>query len=226
MFDNTIARHEIPLFRGAVIASMGGDANILYHNHQGDDGFRYSYPLIQYKRIRGKAAIVCLNEGADIIGQFLAEGTREFMIGTQRVIMSPASLRPAQILMQTWQEDFTYTIRRWLPLNTENYRRYQEAEGLVQRIALLESILKANLLSMAKGLGIQVSKEIRVTITNLSEPYLQKNKGIRLMAFDAEFRSNFSIPDFAGIGKNASIGYGVVTRKRNRDKENTNNKEE
>lgn len=222
LFDGEIARHEIPLFRGAVLASMGDKANVLYHNHLGDEGYRYSYPLVQYKRIRKKAAIVCLNEGADIIGQFLAEGVREYQIGDHVVTMSPSSLLPARIIMQTWQDEFSYSIRRWLPLNSDNYRRYQAMEGMAERITLLEGILKANLLSMAKGLGIQVTSEIKVTITNLSDPYMQKNKGVRLMAFDAEFKSNFSIPDFAGIGKNASIGYGVVTRKYRREKENTN----
>lgn len=224
-FDGEIARHEIPLFRGAVIASMGGDANELYHNHR-EDRYRYSYPLVQYKRIRGKAAIVCLNEGVNIIGQFLSEGVREYQIGDHIVAMSPESLRPAQVLMQTWQDEFHYSLRRWLPLNSDNYRRYQAADSLANCVALLEGILKANILSMAKGLGITVEHEITATITQLSDPYLQKNKGTKLMAFDLEFKSNFSLPDFAGLGKNASIGYGVVTRKYRKFKDNTNNNEE
>ena len=226
LFDTEIARHEVPLFRGAVIASMEGDASVLFHNHRDSEGYRYSYPLIQYKRIHGKAAIVCLNEGADTIGQFLSQGVREFSLGDRSVSMSPAMLRPERIIMQTWQDEFHYSLRRWLPLNTENYRRYQACEGLAERIALLEGILRGNILSMAKGLGITVEHEITVTITSLSEPRLLRNKGIKLMAFDLEFRSNFSLPDFAGMGKNASIGFGVVTRKRRKRIETENNNEE
>lgn len=226
MLDGEIAAHEIPLFRGAVIASMGNTANVLYHNHRENEGYRYAYPLIQYKRIHRKAAIVCLNEGADIIGQFLSEGVKEYRIGDHTVKMSPESLRPARLLMQTWQEDFHYSLRRWLPLNSDNYRRYQAAEGLSDRIALLEGILRGNILSMAKGLGITVEHEITVTITTLSAPRLLKNKGVKLMAFDLEFKSNFTLPDFAGLGKNASIGYGVVTRKHGKRIETENNQEE
>lgn len=226
LFDNEIARHEIPLFRGAVIASMRGDANVLFHNHRIEEGYRYSYPLIQYKRIHGKAAIVCLNEGADIIGQFLSEGVRELNLGDRQVTMSPAMLRPERVIMQTWQDEFHYSLRRWLPLNSENYRRYQSCDGLAERIALLEGILRGNILSMAKGLGITVEHEITVTITSLSEPRLLRNKGIKLMAFDLEFRSNFSLPNFAGLGKNASIGFGVVTRKQREQIETENNQEE
>ena len=35
------------------------------------------------------------------------------------------------------------------------------------------------------------------------------------MAFDIEFVTNMSLPDYIGIGKNASIGYGVITHVRN-----------
>ena len=48
IFDTEIRYKEIPLFRGAVINSMGDKANLLYHNHTGDDTLRYYYPLIQY----------------------------------------------------------------------------------------------------------------------------------------------------------------------------------
>ena len=57
-FDANILYKEIPLFRGAVLKSMGDNADLLYHNHTGENTFRYSYPLIQYKRLGGKAARV------------------------------------------------------------------------------------------------------------------------------------------------------------------------
>lgn len=38
------------------------------------------------------------------------------------------------------------------------------------------------------------------------------------MAFDVEFKANLSIPDYVGIGKNASIGCGVITRVIDKDK--------
>ena len=39
-FDADILYKEIPLFRGAVLSSMGKDADLLYHNHTGDNTFR------------------------------------------------------------------------------------------------------------------------------------------------------------------------------------------
>ena len=31
------------------------------------------------------------------------------------------------------------------------------------------------------------------------------------MAFDIEFKTNLSLPQYIGIGKNASVGYGTLT---------------
>ncbi|MBQ1723026.1 MAG: hypothetical protein II034_04455, partial [Muribaculaceae bacterium] len=64
-YDIDIENWEVPLFRGAVINAMGTSANMLFHNHIGDDEFRYRYPLVQYKRLGGKAAIVAVAQGAD-----------------------------------------------------------------------------------------------------------------------------------------------------------------
>ena len=64
-FSNTITLKEIPLMRGALIHALDSNSNLLFHNHD-ESGLRYAYPLIQYKRINNKAAMVCINEGADV----------------------------------------------------------------------------------------------------------------------------------------------------------------
>ena len=209
-FDTEISDKEIPLFRGAILKILGEQANLLYHNHIGETSFRFSYPLIQYKRIGGKAAIVGIEEGADILGQFLTKVPVDSILGERKMHLEVRNAIPARFRVQTWQTNFRYHITRWLPLNTENYKGYQMAEGLVERISMLEHVLKGNLLSMLKGLGIFLEDELKVHITQLSDSYILYNKGVALTAFDADFSCNLSIPDFMGIGKNASIGYGVV----------------
>lgn len=221
-FDTEISYKEIPLFRGAVINSMGDKANLLYHNHTGDETFRYSYPLIQYKRLGGKASIVCIEEGADIIGQFMSEMTNSIMIGERKTKCNTDRIMPTKLLVQTWKSSFSYQIFRWLPLNKENYIRYQATEGMIEKIALLEKILKGNLLSMLKGLAIFLEDELKVKISNLSEPYILHNKGVALMAFNADFNCNLSIPNYIGIGKNASLGYGIIHQKKKENQQKGN----
>lgn len=55
-FENEIASNAITQFRGAVLASLD-EKDILFHNHD-EDKLRYSYPLIQYKRVHKKAAVM------------------------------------------------------------------------------------------------------------------------------------------------------------------------
>jgi len=209
-YDTEIRYEEIPLFRGAVLKGLGYNANVLYHNHIGNDTFRYSYPLIQYKRLNSKAAITCIEEGADIIGQFMSEAPDTIMVGQKELKCEVARVLPAKILVQTWSRPFNYYLNRWLPLNAKNYLLYKSTEDENERKAMLENILKGNLLSMLKGLGIHLEDELLVRITQLSDSYIIYNKGIALMAFNANFTSNLSIPNNLGIGKNASIGCGIV----------------
>ena len=220
--DAEIRQSEVSLFRGAVIHSLGEHPNVYFHNHLDDDKFRYAYPLIQYKRLEGKAAIVCVEDGVDIIGQFLTEVDGTLTIGDRQVTCNTGRIQPARILVQTWEEMFNYHISRWLPLNSQNYQRYKGIEGVVEKVSFLENILKANLLSMLKGLDIHLEKELILKITEIGDSYLIYNKGVKMMAFNADFKCNLSIPNNIGIGKNASIGCGIVHQLR-KDKDINNN---
>ena len=223
-YDLPISNKEIPLFRGAVLHSMGDKANLLYHNHTGEDTFRYSYPLVQYKRLNGNAAMVCVEEGADVIGQFFTESDGSLKIGEREAKCTVSKISPVRILIQTWQKPFKYHITRWLPLNAKNYRLYQNMDDEDEKRTFLEKILIGNLLSMLKGLDIQIEEELLLKITQISNPYIIYNKGVGMMAFNADFNCNLTIPNNLGVGKNASIGYGVVYRQRE-EKEQTEQEE-
>ncbi len=61
---------------------------------------------------------------------------------------------------------------------------------------------------MCKGLGIIVDRYLQVR-SHLTEER-SNFKSINSMSFTGEFIINFKIPDFFGIGKSASHGYGTV----------------
>ena len=210
-FDKEIESKAIPFFRGAVIASLE-KKNILFHNHF-ENKLRYSYPLIQYKRIHKKAAVMGVGKGIEVISQMLSTSDFNYLIGNEKVQMRIEAVNAYDndILLSD-VADNSYRIHSWLPLNSDNYKQYQEAEGIVERIKILERVIVGNILSFLKGVGIHLEEQIVLQITNITgqRPYIYKK--VRMMAFDIEFKTNISLPQYIGIGKNASVGCGVVTK--------------
>lgn len=210
-FSNPIYRDEIPAFRGAIVNALQDKGADLFHNHK-EEGLVYRYPLIQYKRIRQKAAIVCIGEGTEAIGQFFSACDFVVNIGDRPLELEVESIKPNKVLVQIWDSIFSYTIRKWLPFNKENYEQYLKLESLAEKYAMLERLLIGNILSFGKGVGIQFDKQVECKITEASEPMSIMHKGVKLMGFDVAFKSNVSLPDYIGLGKGVSVGKGMVKR--------------
>ena len=211
-FENEISAAEVKLLRGAVIAALQND-NVLFHNHIGE-GLRYAYPLIQYKRIGGKAAIVCIGEGVNVIGEFFNKPTTMMNLGNRQVDMKLADIRPSEFTLNQTPVMQSYVVRGWLPLNGENYHQYISTPSLGDKIKLLEQVMVGNLLSMGKGLGVHWEEPLTCCITSVLRSYPKMYKSIRLMAFDVEMKCNLRLPSYIGIGKNVSLGSGTIYKKR------------
>lgn len=199
------------MFRGAIVKAVKESEIDLFHNHT-DEGLIYRYPLIQYKRIHQKAAIVCIGEGTEAIGEFFSSSNFKVDIGNRPVELEVESIKANKTLVQVWDSPFCYTIRKWLPFNKENYEQYLQLESLADKYALLERLLIGNILSFAKGVGIHFEKQVECKITESSEPLSIVHKGVKLMGFDVAFKTNVSLPDFIGLGKGVSVGKGMVKR--------------
>ena len=207
-FENPIRAYEIGKFRGAVIQNAGKE-HILFHNHVGED-FRHSYPLIQYKCISDKAAVICIEEGVDEIHHFFESNTRKFILEDKETELKVKHLGVNSFTMQVWDRKFPYSIINWLALNSENYSEFNKIEGLAQRCQFLESLLTANIISFAKGIDWYIEKEVSVTVQNIDKIGTIKYKNIQMQSFNLKFSTNVFLPDFIGLGKGASTGFGTV----------------
>ena len=209
-FDHPIFPYDIPRFRAAVIEKTEREAP-LFHNHHGDSGYMYRYPLIQYKVTYKKASIICVNEGADEIHHLLQHRDMTLRVGDKVNNFSVEDVDLGYFQVQTWQSSFDYSLLNWLALNQVHHRRFLELEGNdTEQLQLLESILTGNILSLAKGIGWTVDEQIQVKITELKRLKMLPFKKRQVLAFTLNFQSNVSLPDFVGLGKGASVGFGVV----------------
>ena len=211
-FDTPIEQHEVGFFRGAVLKSLGKKADVLYHNHTGEDKFRYAYPLIQYKRLRGKAAIVCVEDGVGLVGQILSELSGTLSIGQREAFCQIAEVKASNTPVEIVESVVTYQLSHWLPLSARNYALYQNTDELVERLKILERILTGNILSFLKGVDIHVDEQLQIGITEITKQQVVSYKQVKLLSFDIKFKANISLPPYIGIGKNASVGCGVIRK--------------
>lgn len=206
-FQNKIRNEQLPLFRGAIISRFKN--NILFHNHL-NDKLVYSYPLIQYKRINGYAGIVGINEGAEALKELSATDYFYCQIGEQLCEMKIQSVTSSPFTIDITNSPIKYKIYGWLPLNQENYQKYQMKEILSERVVMLEKILIGNILSFAKGVQIYIDSNIVCRLTSIESQRPIFYKGVEMMSFNATFQCNVLLPNNIGIGKGASINHGVI----------------
>lgn len=180
--------------------------NNLLHNHV-EDKFLYRYPLVQYKVLSQVPIIVGINEGADIVANIgimddeLVLGGTEYNTFQKEIIKSKFDFGCTGDYI-----DYKFDTP-WIALNQKNSEIYNSSNKIEQE-EILKKILIGNIMSISKGLGYTVDKKVNCWI-NLREKEIML-KGIRHIGFLGEFKVNFRIPDYLGIGKSVSRGFGTV----------------
>ena len=167
----------------------------------------FSYPFVQYKVIAGDAYIIGIDEGGEILKKILPElstlklnktySIREKLIHEKEFDIKPTS-----------DEKHYKFITPWLGLNQTNYKKYIDSKSWKEKKEILNKVLIGNLLSMSKGLGIIVNKRLYAK-THFDEKIVEY-KGVKMNAFVGEFKVHYDIPDYFGLGKGVSQGFGCV----------------
>ncbi|MDA8340505.1 MAG: CRISPR-associated endonuclease Cas6 [Nitrospiraceae bacterium] len=185
------------------------------HQHDKDGDFIYRYPCVQYKIINGKCLLIGFNEGSEIVEKTFYNLKTINLNGVWEEIIGKG--------LESYTDSFTVTSNQmqysfltpWLALNEKNYEKYQKLGTWAKKKELLESILIGNIISMSKSLGYTVPEPIKSNIISLKEVQT-KLKGTPMLGFVGTFSVNFSIPDYWGIGKSVSRGFGTIKRTDNK----------
>lgn len=174
-----------------------------FHHHSENS---YHYPMIQYKRIDGNLAVIGIGKYADIVAQnmpYIDHITTE----NQKIPLQNIQIKNSFFTLENKLHTYSFTSP-WIALNEKNYEKYKHLEPKEKR-KLLEKILVGNILSMYKGLGMFVTNKIEISILKyFSKPTTAHDN--KFVGFMINFACNTSIPEYLGLGKSVSKGFGSV----------------
>jgi hypothetical protein len=179
--------------------------DVEFHHHSEQS---YHYPLVQYKKVNGRLMVLGFQNYSNVLVNKLSSVD---LIKTQR---ANYSISNKEIFLETFEienVDCVYDfVSPWLPLNEENYAVFQELTDVEQKV-FLERILVGNVLSCLKGLGIFVTYRV-ISRLFYYQPVPVRAHGNSFQGFRARFGLNVSLPDFTGLGKSVSKGFGSIRR--------------
>lgn len=210
-------KFDRPLDRKVQAKDLRGSVANLYpeerllHQHRQDGKVDYYYPLVQYKIIKGECLLIGFKEGAELLAN-LDLATKTVSLQEQRYTIFTKEMEFSNISIGITATMQQYSfLTPWLALNEKNYEKYQRLGSWQKRKELLEKILIGNIISMSKSLGYTVPAPIEAKIGKLKEVPTSL-KGTPMLGFLGTFSVNFEIPDYWGIGKSVSRGFGTVIK--------------
>jgi len=169
---------------------------------------RFLYPRVQIKILNEQIYMVGINEGVDPIIELterldiLDFGNITFQVFDTEVDTKDDQFRPVGRLIRY------RLLTPWVALNQMTGSRYRFLNNM-ERIGFLNRLLGQNIVFLAREMGIELQEKIftKVNLTSLfPKPVDERNWG----AFSGEFRTNFLLPNYLGIGNGITRGYGAV----------------
>ncbi|MEW6455472.1 MAG: CRISPR-associated endonuclease Cas6 [Acidobacteriota bacterium] len=181
--------------------------NPFLHNHS-EKGFIYTYPKIQYKIIDKIPMILGIGEVSEfveeiLIIEYLNLKNKQYTVIDKKLLRENNSFGVINGMLS-----YKF-LTPWLALDEESFNRYKKRNS-GERKKQLESILIGNIISMAKGLEYVITDKI-IAKVDVYEVHTSL-KGTPMLGFVGTFSVNFEIPDYWGLGKSVSRGFGTVIK--------------
>ncbi len=169
---------------------------------------RFLYPRVQVKILNEQVYLIGIAEGVDPIIQ-LAErldildfGNITFQVFDTEVDVKDDQFRPVDRLVRY------RLLTPWVALNQTTGSRYRFLNNM-ERLAFLNRLLGQNIVFLSREMGMEIEDKIftKVNLTSMfPKPVDERNWG----AFSGEFRTNFLLPNYMGIGNGITRGYGAI----------------
>jgi len=182
----------------------------ILHNHYSDGSSRYKYPLVQYKVIDKIPVLTGFGEGADLLIKLFLD-IKKIDIDGKTYEISSKNISNNIIKFDNFSQLHTYEFKTlWMALNQDNYSKYMVLKTNEEKNYFLNKILTGNILSFYKGIDIFINEKVLITGKYIEKQTQFKNK--KMLAFKGEFVTNAIIPDYTGLGKSTSRGFGSTIK--------------
>ena len=202
---------QVHKFRGFV-GNIFRDHDLI-HNHDLKTGKPiYRYPLIQFKLIDDMPAIIAITDRAVNIFSEIFMKLDKIIIEDTVISVFEKELKIEEVEFGYSDEIFMYEfVSPWIGLNQKNFIKYNGA-GKEEKNEMLKRVMTGNILSMSKYLDCWLSQDQKIKINHKLKETKVNLKGKSMTAFNGIFKTNFCLPDYLGIGKSVSRGFGAVRR--------------
>ena len=179
---------------------MAGWQNDLFHNHTGPKSYHYRYPLIQYRVRKGRAALFAMNEGVEAVQEMLSSQSWEIRWQGEPHNLMVEDLKLWEHTPKMLHYPKSYKLLKWLPLNQENHRKWQKCHRLTDKIALLENILVAQILTFCRSVDWRLEERLELYIEDIQLRETVRCHDIPMMALNVTYAANISLPAAYWVG--------------------------
>ncbi len=184
----------------------------LLSNHYEDGQFRYQYPKVQYKIINKSPTLVGINEGAELLTKLFLK-VKNLKIDENTYPVTSKNIEASSAIAGYSEQLHEYEFKTlWMALNQKNYPRYLKLSSNQDKEKFLNTILVGNILSFFRNMNIELKPHERLMskVRVKQKSTLFKDK--TMIAFDGQFTVNALLPDYIGLGKSVSRGFGTIAQ--------------
>ncbi len=169
---------------------------------------QFLYPRVQVKILNEQIYIVGINEGVDPVlsiaekFDFLDFGNITFQVLDVDRDIHDDLFRPLTRMIR-----YRF-ITPWVALNQTTGIRYRYLNSM-EKMNYLSRLLSQNIVFLAREMGMELEEKIytRLSLTSLFPKTVDET---HWGAFNGEFRTNFILPNYLGVGNGITRGYGAI----------------
>lgn len=183
----------------------------LLSNHFADGTLRYSYPQVQYKIIDNVPMLVGVKEGGDLLVELFLK-IKEIDINGQTISVLSKDINRQAYPIGVSDDLHRYRFETlWMALNQENHKDYIKLTPDQQK-AKLKAILTGHILGFYKAIDLFLQPHERIMVQIDLTEHSTQFKNQTMKAFKGEFTTNALLPDYIGVGKSPSRGFGTIKK--------------